>query len=339
MSDVDANALNEQLKATAAAFNAQHTDPTLTDDENAARVAAADLGTVTGSLNHDGVAEIQGDTPESLAAKAEADKKAAAVAAAAETPEQAAVRVAEEALAAARKAAGIEEPATTTDTPDEGTAEVVPTAEWITTESKEFNASLGLMRAAGMTPTEAAELFNPATSTGDLSKVDQAALVEKVGEDKAALIMAGFTTFIETEGQAALAATKAAHDAVGGSANWARMVSWARGKAATDAGLKAQVEDITLMLNSGNAFQADMAASKFKELFNADKANSTITKQTAAIDVTRAKAAPSQPTIVPLSMREFAEQSLAADRLRGPARAAKLAALSVARAAGRAQGL
>lgn len=330
MSD-DAHALNEQLKATAAAFNANATDASLTDEENAARIAAAELNKVQGSVDHNGTPEVQADTPESIAAREAKAAEAAAAEAAKETPEQAAVREAEEALAAARKAAGIEEPAAEPETP--------AVDEWIATDSKEFNAAMSLMKAAGMTPAEAADLFNPATTTGDLSKVDQAVLVEKVGEDKAALIMAGLTTYVETEGQAALAVTKAAHDAVGGSENWAKMVSWARGKAAGDEAFTAQVEGITAMLNSGNAFQADMAATKFKELYNADPKNSTVGTPAATLDVTKAAAAPAAPTATPLTAREYAEQVGEADRLRGPGRAAKLEALRIGRALGRSQGL
>lgn len=302
--------------------------------------AAAELA---GNKAPDGSVAVVADTAESLAARAEAESAAAAAEAAKETPAQAKVREAKEAYEAAVRDNETPEEKTARETAEAEAAKPAAeegAAEWLVTESKEFNASLSIMKAAGMTPEEAGALFDNAAQTGDLSTVDQAALIEQVGEDKAALVMAGFTQYVEAEGQAILARTKAAHDTVGGSENWQKMVSWARVKAAGDTAFKAEVEGITEMLNSGNAMHSKMAADAFKNLYNADKTNSTITANAAAVEVNKTPVAPTRPTIIPMSAMVYSDAIDTANRtLNGAAREAKFAELRQQRALGRSQGL
>lgn len=346
MADQTPEEINAALIATAAAYNSQN--PTGDSAEDAAAQAAAhELNQATGSRGHDGTTEIHADTPEEISAteakaaeeaaaaeeaktdeekaadakaKEEADAKAKAEAEAAETPEDKAKR--EEAEAASQKE--------------------IDDAGWMTTDNKQFNASLNLMKAAGMKPAEAAEIFDEAAQSGDLSKVDQAALIEKVGEDQAALIMAGFTNYVETEGQAILERVSMVHDAVGGTENFAVMSKWARGKAKGDPAFRTKIENITEMMNGGNEYQADLAAKDFLRLYNDDGSNSSIAPKAAAkeVNVTAAKTAPAKSTANPITAREFAEKSDNIMRtMRGAEQAAALKSLSADRAAGRNKGI
>lgn len=332
MSELSAQELNEQLKATAAVYNTQNPAGE-TEEEAAARAAAAQFEQTQGSKTHSGETEVRADTPEEIAAaeaaKAEEEAKATAEEEAkkaekekAETPEE------------------TEEEKARREATEAETQKEIDDAEWMTTDSKEFNASINLMKAAGMTPAEAGAIFDDAAQTGDLSKVDHAALVEKVGEDQASLIMAGFTKYVESEGQALLERVNKVHDSVGGSENWQKMTQWARGKAKGDTEFRGKVEGITEMMNSGGILQAELAAKELMSMYNADKGNSTITPTAKAVDVTGKPAAKPASTATPTSAREYAEAVEYAQRnLRGSDQRAAIAKAKADREAGRAKGL
>lgn len=319
-------AQDEANKAIAAIYNAQN--PTGgSDEENAARLAAADLDKHQGSETHAGTPEVRADTPEELAAAAEAkvakdaadkvvaDAEAAKAAAAAETPEDKAKRE-----AATPKA---EEPAK---------------GEWLVTENKSLNAAVNMMKTAGLTPDAAAAIFNGATETGDVSKVDNAALVAAVGADAASLILSGVTQYITEEGAALLAKVSQVHDAVGGKESFTTIQAWAKTKAATDTDFKSTVENLTVMLNGDNAFQSTMAAKELVSLYNGDANNSTLNANTA-LNPAGAPVAPPAP-VPAITAKEYAEGCMAASKnLRGADQQNEMARLSRGRAAGRTKGI
>ena len=325
MSDMTPEQLEAAAKQTAALYNAQNPVGE-TEEEAQARAAAAELNNMQGNIDHDGQGSVVADDPEALAAKEAAKAAADAEAAeAAKTPEE---KAAEE--AAAKEASDKAKADAAADT----------SGEWITNDSKEFNAAQSLMKAAGMTPAEAALVFDGAMDTGDMTKIDMDLLVEKVGEDKANLIVAGFGRYVETEGQAILERTAKVHEVVGGTGNWSKMVAWARTKAKGDEAFAGKVQDITAMMNGNSGFQAELAAKEFLSMFNADGGNSTITPTAKTIDVHAKQTSPATPAVTPMSARMYAEGVETANRtLRGAELNAAVASLRAARAAGRAQGL
>lgn len=327
--------LNEQLKATAAAYNSKN--PTGRTEDDAAAVAAAHaLNQATGSQTHAGTTEVRADTPEEAAAaakkkeeaaaaekeKAEAEAKAKAEA---ETPEQKEAREKAEKEAAAKAEAD--------------KAEKEETAEWITTDSKELNAAIGLMKKSGVTAAEADAIFGDAVNAGDIAKVDEKTLVEKVGEDAAALIMSGLTSYVEVEGQAALAKVRAVQDAVGGKEAWTKMTAWAREKAAGDEAFKAEILEINALMNGNSQFQAKLAAQAFKNMYEGDPKNSSLTPSDPVKLTGTATAAPASSTEA-LSARAYAEKVQDANRtLRGGELQSKLRELSAGRQLGRKKGI
>ena len=314
-------------KQTAALYNAQNPDTGGTPEEDEARRVAAELANNQGSLDHDGNPVVREDTPEEIAAReAKAAEEAAKAAEEAKTPEE---KAAEEAAEAEAKAKAKADAAANTD------------GEWMQSDSKEFNAAIGLMKAGGMTPAEAALVFDEAAQTGDMTKVDMELLVEKVGEDNAKLIMAGFNSYAEAEGQAVLQRSMAIQDAVGGPDNWAKMRAWARGKAPGDEAFTKKVTDLTALLNGDSQVAAELAAKEFMGMYNADANNSTVAPTpTKEVDVMATPAVQTKSTVEPLGVRAYSEAVMDANaNLRGAALNAKLAELSRARAAGRAQGM
>ena len=322
--------IDAQNKAVAASFNQQNPAGG-SAEENAARAAAAAINSNQGSVDHNGAGAVRADTAEDTAAKeAAAAAKVIADAQAVEdakTPEE---KAAEVAAATALKATEAAE------------AKADTSVEWVQTDNKQFNAAIAMMKASGMTAAEGDLIFRDAIATGDLSKVDRALLLDKVGENSADLITAGFTNYLETTGQADLQRTKSIHDAVGGSKNWSDMVKWARGKAKGDEAFSKQVTEITGMMNGDSELSAKLAGKELLAMFNADAGNSTLTTTTTPTTTVAVHGVATTPTATPvagLTAREYSEGVQKAQKMRSPAeREASMKALSAGRAKGRTLG-
>lgn len=237
----------EQMIELANKVNAATPDATVDDAENAARqaAAAAKAGEPQGSQS---AADLAAE-----AAKFVAEKEPDAEEVLGEKP--------------ATVAEGGEKPDTA--------AEPETATEFPTSDDPSLNAALGLMKAAGMTSEQLTEHFGEAINTGDVSKVDRAALERVLGSDKTELVMAGVTKWSAEAGAAALEAARQVQAAVGGADNWAKMTAWAKAAAAKDPAVKSQIEDITDLLN-GNATARKLGAAEFQRLYNADPKNATV---------------------------------------------------------------
>ena len=313
----------EELKATAGAFNAENLDTAANEGENAARAAAA-IHNKDGNENHEGAHELRPDTEEETAAIAA--KKAEEAAAA----DAAAALAAEEAKTPEQKAAEAE----AAEVLRKQVAEETNAAGWMTTEDPTLQAALNLMKASGMSPAEANEHFGEVLDTGDASKVDVAALEARVGKDNAALILAGVTKVANEQSDDVLQKVNAIQQEVGGPDNWAKMVQWSKNAARADDAVREQLSGLQDMMN-GSQIQGKLAAQEMLRMYNADAKNGTLANTPRATPtITPTTAAPAAPTAEPLSKRQYVEaiQNLTS---RGAARAAEMAALSAGRAAAR----
>jgi hypothetical protein len=183
------------------------------------------------------------------------------------------------------------------DTADGDDADDAGDDEFPTSDDPSLNAALGLMKAAGMTTEKLAEHFGEAINTGDLSKIDREALNKELGEDKAELVMAGVTKWSADAGAATLEAARQVQQSVGGAENWAKMTAWAKQAAKSDPALKKEIQGITDMLN-GNEMSRKLGAQEFKRLYNADKNNVTLGGKTVEGD------APAKEKIKPMTGTE-----------------------------------
>ncbi len=313
----------EELKATAGAFNAETPDAAANEGENAARAAAAEYNQA-GNENHEGAREVRPDTEEEAAA-AEA-KKAAAAAEEAAAAEQAA----EDAKTPEQKA----EEAAAAEALRKQVAEEVNAAGWMTSEDPTLQAALNLMKASGMSPAEANEHFGEVLDTGDASRVDIPALEARVGKDNADLIMAGVTKVANEQSDEVLQKVNAIQQEVGGPDNWAKMVQWSKNAARADETVRAQLSDLQDMMN-GSTIQGKLAAQEMLRMYNADAKNSTLTNTPRTTPtLTPTTSAPATPAAEPLSKREYVE-AIQQLKSRGAARAADMARLSAGRAAAR----
>ena len=316
------------MKATAAQFN-KGGETTGSPEENAAREAAAKLDEASGSKTHEGTTEIRANTAEEDAAIAE--KKAADEAKAAEE----AAKAEEEAKTPEQKA----EEAAAQEALRKQVAEETDAAGWMETDNPSLQASLNLMKAAGLSPSEAGEFFNEALDTGDASKVDQEALAARVGKDNAELILSGVTKYSTDQSAEVLAKVNAIQEEVGGKDNWAEMVKWSKAAARADETVKAELTELQTMMN-GSETQGKLAAKRMLEMYNGDKGNTTLSgaKPTVSAAPTPTMAAAPTPAVEPISAQQYVEK-INALTSRGGQRQADMAALSKARAAGRTAGI
>lgn len=145
------------------------------------------------------------------------------------------------------------------------------------------NAAIQLMRDAGMNRGDGEKVFGKAFQTGNLADIDRAALVAKVGEQKAALILAGITQYNEATGSTRMAAAKAVMDVMGGQENWVKVRTWARALEKADPAFAKELNEYRDMIDLGGR-SAKFAAEELRKLYEADTKNSSLTRTVVAGD-------------------------------------------------------
>lgn len=182
--------------------------------------------------------------PDAAAEKAAAEKKVA---------DDAAAKAAADAAAEAAK------------TP----AAPVEVKEYISLEDPAGQAAIDLLKEAGVSPTDANSIFAKAVESGNLEDVDVDALVAKVGQTKATLIMAGVTDYHTRQSAQDAASIKSVHDILGGEANWNTVRDWAQVKEKTDPAFKHRLNQVREMLNKGGLY-AESAGRELVRMYGAD---------------------------------------------------------------------
>ena len=214
---------------------------------------------------------------EEAAAKAAADKEAAAVAAKAEA-EAAAAKAAETAGDLPKeaeekpetdeeKAAREEKEAT------EARDKPLDTETYGDTGSEVGNNVLQLVQNAGVSAEEAKSLLFDAVKANDMSKIDRAALVAKVGEAQANIILSGTATFAAEVAKQSKEVLEAVTSVAGSSENWTKVQTWAE---ATTTLTDAEAGEYNELIKKGGA-SARFAASELLAKYNADAKNTEIT--------------------------------------------------------------
>lgn len=150
------------------------------------------------------------------------------------------------------------------------------------------NAAVQLMRDAGMKKGDANKVFGKAFETGDLKDIDRAALVEKVGEQKAALILAGVMEYNNTTGSARMAAAKSVIEVMGSKENWATVRTWARALEKADPEWAAELDEYRKMIDIGGR-SAKYAAEQIRKRYEGDPKNSSLSRTVVQGDGTVAR--------------------------------------------------
>lgn len=144
------------------------------------------------------------------------------------------------------------------------------TDAWGTTGDEVGDSVLTLLQNSGVSVEDAKALMFDAMKAGDVSKVDKAALVEKVGAAKANLILAGAENFVTRATTAAQTILTEVIGAVGGEENWKAVSGWAAKTFSAD-----QIAEYKTLIDNGGA-QARFAAQEMTAKYNADTKNTTL---------------------------------------------------------------
>ena len=146
------------------------------------------------------------------------------------------------------------------------------TEVWGSTGSENGDAVLSLLQNSGVTTDEAKALMFDAIQSGDVTKIDKAALEAKVGKAKAAIILTGADNFVKEQASKANAIVASLHETVGGKDNWKQVADWSKDNIAEE-----ELDVFRGMINAGG-LQAKMAAKEMKGLYEAAADNSTLQK-------------------------------------------------------------
>jgi hypothetical protein len=191
------------------------------------------------------------------------------------------------------------------------------------TGSEVGNSVLQLLQNAGATPDEAKGLLFEAVQKNDMGLIDETALVAKVGEASAKIILSGAKTFALELAETNRAAEEAVYSVAGNAENWTKVQTWAE-KAMSDA----EMADYNALISKGGA-SARFAATELLTKFNGDKGNTQIT-DTPRVDADVDTSSASEAT----TSKEYFDQMVVAKR-----KGLDTTAIKAARARGRAKGL
>ena len=188
------------------------------------------------------------------------------------------------------------------------------------------DAAVSLLKEAGVTPAEADKFFREAVEANDLSKIDIAALTEKVGKDKASLIMMGVKDYYNRQMASTQESVDAVYGVVGGKENWDQVSAWARTKSNSDKAFASRMAELNQMFDL-NKSAASMAARELVDLYNKDSNNKSL-----SVNMTHGDSSASRSGLgsEPLSRADYIEQLKAAEAKGDKAKVAELNARRLA---------
>lgn len=205
----------------------------------------------------------------------------------------------------------------TPETPEEGNEEPEgnPEEGGVNLEYNEYEnvalqQAVDILKTAEIPVEESNAIFAEAINTGDLSKVDLATLQEKLGKDKADLVMILAKSYVDTTVGDVQKITEEAHKLVGGEENFKAMREWASKKEASDPEFAKVLADIRTMADSGSPVATKSAVQELARLWKEDP-NTTIPAELMEGD-----APGNSQGIKPMTRREYAD-AINAARIKG----------------------
>lgn len=140
--------------------------------------------------------------------------------------------------------------------------------EYVELENEAGQAVIDLLKEAEVSPAEANSYFQDAIESGDLSKVNWAALEKKLGPAKAKLAKAGIQSYYNEVYVAQQQTVSAVYEVAGGEDNWKAIRDWAQSEEKTDPAFAAKVREYRKALDIGG-FAAVAAVRELKEAYTA----------------------------------------------------------------------
>lgn len=206
-----------------------------------------------------------------------------------------------------------------------------PLKEFVSLDHPAGDAAIGVLKEAGVGPNEAQAYFAEAIASGDLSKINWAAIEAKIGSAKAFLVRTGVESYYK-DAQAKVQNTVAETIKIYGTQeNWDNVRNWAQTKEKGDTAFKDQLDGIRDLLNAGGV-KAQAGARELLRLYNSDPG-------TKGKDNGRLVVGDSTGTVIgtPLSRADYVE-ALKVAYHKGQS-ATEINALHARRKAGKAQGM
>lgn len=226
-------------------------------------VSAADLNEGEGTAGAPKAPEVSNEPPKK---EETADEKTAREKAEKEAADK---KTADEKAAADKKAA------------DE--AEAKKKAEEDADKPKEFavyndesaDSAIALLKEAGVKPEEADVFFAKAIESGKLEDIDVKGLTEKVGKEKANLIMLGVKDYYNRVNATVTKSVEEVYKVTGGEEQWKTLAAWAQEREKSDGEFGTLLNDYRQMIDTSPT-QAKLAVTELVKLYNADPKNKSL---------------------------------------------------------------
>lgn len=150
-----------------------------------------------------------------------------------------------------------------------------PSTEYPVYGDEAADSVVAILKDAGVEAIVADAIFRKAAETNDLNQVDMKTLIEKVGKEKANLIMFGVREYYNKN----LAAVNAVKDAVfnvfDGQENFEKVKTWANQREAKDEAFAAQMNEYRKLFDT-SAVAATLAAKELRAAYEADANNKSL---------------------------------------------------------------
>lgn len=138
-----------------------------------------------------------------------------------------------------------------------------------------IDSAISLLKEAKVPPLEAQAIFAKAIKSLDAKDIDIKVLTDKVGKEKATLIMAGMEKFISDYHATVGARTKAVYDTAGGKDTFETISKWAQAKEKTDAAFAGELQAYRTMIDTSPT-AAKLATQELVKAYNADPLNKSL---------------------------------------------------------------
>lgn len=153
-------------------------------------------------------------------------------------------------------------------------AKVIAEAEYVKYNDPAADAAVEMLREKGIDAKESAAWFAPVLESGDINKMDIAAMEAKLGKNQAQLVATAVKDYYTRQLQSVQGTTKAVTEVLGGQESLRKVQAWV-GNMKPDHASAAQVADLVAMMDRGE-YSAKVAAKELKTLFEGDPQNKSL---------------------------------------------------------------
>ena len=166
-----------------------------------------------------------------------------------------------------------------------------------------LNQVTNVLKDAKVSVEDANEIFKNAIEQNDISLLNTEALVEKIGKDKADIVQALAENYYNKQKQIADTLRSRAVEVTGDEATLDTVLAWSKEKSASDPEFAKVLNEARELINSGSSMAVKAA---MQELYGRYQKDPDTTVSANTVEPTGA--APSSPTLTPLSRMEYARE-------------------------------